>query len=244
VQIGGDTDDGPPDVADHVVMRIAEIMTREVITVSPETPLKEVARLLVTNRISGVPVCGPSGEVLGVVSEADILRKEEGVSPDLSRPLAWLARSLDGELDKVRARTAGEAMTAPALTVRPTQDVSEAARAMVDHVINRVPVVSDDRLVGIVSRADVVRAFIRSDEEIEHEIREDVLLRTMLLNTGDVDVSVGEGCVVLRGQVSTQEDAEILVRCVRRIPGVLEVETELRWHTPDSRRALLGFRRF
>ena len=66
----------------------------------------------------------------------------------------------------------------------------------------------------------------------------------MLLNTGDVDVSVGEGCVVLRGQVSTQEDAEILVRCVRRIPGVLEVETELRWHTPDSRRALLGFRRF
>jgi len=225
-------------------MRIDEIMTREVITVSPETPLKEVARVLVTHRISGVPVCGPNGEVLGVVSEADILRKEEGVSPDLSRPLAWLVRSLDGELDKVRARTAGEAMTKPALTVRPTQGVSEVARAMVDNMINRVPVVSDDRLVGIVSRADVVRAFIRSDEEIEHEIREDVLLRTMLLNSGDVDVSVGEGCVVLRGHVNTQEDAEILVRCVRRIPGVLDVETELRWHPPDSRRALLGFRRF
>src|SRR5665647_3559680 len=155
-------------------MRIEKIMTRDVITAAPDTPLKVVAQLLVDNRISGVPVCGPNGEVLGVVSEADILRKEEGVSPDLARPLAWLVRRLDGELDKIGARTAGEAMTAPALTVRPTQHTSAVARLMVDYAINRVPVVAGDRLVGIVSRADLVRAFTRSDEEIEREIREDV----------------------------------------------------------------------
>ena len=93
-------------------------MTREVVTVAPDTLLKDVAALLVSHRISGVPVCGPNGDVLGIVSEADILRKEEGVSPELSRSVAWLARRLDGELDKIGASTAGEAMTAPACTVR------------------------------------------------------------------------------------------------------------------------------
>jgi len=212
-------------------------MTRDVITVAPDTPLKVVAQLLVDHRISGLPVCGPNGEVLGVVSEADILRKEEGVSPDLSRPIAWLARKLDGELDKILARTAGEAMTAPALTVRPTQRASDVARLMVDNSINRVPVVAGDRLVGIVSRADLVRAFTRSDEEIEREIREDVLLEIMLLAPGDVDVSVENGRVVLSGRLTTREDAEILERCVRRIPGVLDVEADLRWSPGDSRRS-------
>jgi len=218
-------------------MRIEKIMTRDVITVAPDTSLKDVAQLLVDNRISGVPVCGPNGEVLGVVSEADILRKEEGISPDLSRPIAWLVRKLDGELDKIRARTAGEAMTAPALTVRPAQHASDVARLMVDYTINRVPVVAGDRLVGIVSRADLVRAFTRSDEEIEREIREDVLLEIMLLAPGDVDVSVENGRVVMSGRLTTREDAEILERCVRRVPGVLDVEADLRWSPGASRRS-------
>lgn len=212
-------------------------MTRDVITVTPDTSLKDVARLLVANRISGVPVCGPNGEVLGVVSEADILRKEEGISPDLARPLAWLVRRLDGELDKIGARTAGEAMTAPAITVRPTQHTSDVARLMVDYTINRVPVVAGGRLVGIVSRADLVRAFIRSDEEIEREIREDVLLEIMLLGPEDIDLSVENGRVVMSGHLTTREDAEILERCVRRIPGVLEVEADLRWSPRDARRS-------
>jgi len=211
-------------------------MTRDVVTVAPDTPLKDVARLLVANGISGVPVCGANGEVLGVVSEADILRREEGFSPELARPIAWLVDKLDGELGKIGARTAGEAMTAPALTVRPTQHASEVARLMVDHMINRVPVVSGDKLVGIVSRADLVRAFTRSDAEIEREIRQEVLLELMLLPPGEVDVSVENGRVVLSGRVGTREDAELLERCVRRIPGVLDVEAELGWTHDDSRR--------
>lgn len=221
-------------------MRIEKIMTRDVITVAPDTSLKDLARLLVANGISGVPVCGASGQVLGVVSEADILRKEEGVSPDMARPLAWLVRQLDGELEKISAHTAGEAMTAPALTVRPTQQASEVARLMVDFKINRVPVVSGGGLVGIVSRADLVRAFIRSDDEIEAEIRNEVLAEIMLLAPGDVDVSVRDGRVVLTGHVNAKEDASILERFVRRVPGVLDIEVDLSWSPGHGRPAGAG----
>ena len=217
-----------------IAMRVEKIMTRDVLTVASETPLKEVARLLVANGISGVPVCDASGHVLGVVSEVDILRKEEGVSPEMARPLAWLVRQIDGELAKISADTAGEAMTAPALTVRPTQQVQEVARLMIDYRVNRIPVVGPEGLVGIVSRADLVRAFIRSDEEIEREIRNDVLLETMMLEPGDVDVTVHDGRVVLSGRLHTHEDAEILERFVRRVPGVLDVEVEMGWESGDS----------
>src|SRR5579872_1261499 len=222
-------------------MRVEQIMTRDVVSVAPDMPLREVAELLVANRISGVPVCSPNGAVLGIVSEVDILRKEEGVAPDLASPLAWLARQLDGEYGKVCARTAGEAMTAPALTVRTTQQVSEVARLMIDHRINRVPVVHDDRLVGIVSRADLVRAFIRSDAEVADEIREDVLGRVMLLDPAAFDVSVERGLVRVSGQVGTRDDAEIVERLVRRIPGVFELKADLRCDPRDSRRAPVRF---
>jgi CBS domain-containing protein len=235
-QVSGGADAPHAAGTDDGRMRIQEIMTREVITVTPETPLKDVARLLVEHGISGVPVCGANGTVLGVVSEVDILRKEEGISPELARPLAWLVRRLDDELAKIGSHTAGESMSAPALTARPTQHVSEVARLMIDNSVNRLPVVSNDGLVGIVSRADLVRAFVRSDGEIEHEIRSDVLLRTMLLEPGQVDVVVENSVVTLRGYVPGKPDAEIIERCVRRVPGVLEVENALQWDSRVSER--------
>ena len=211
-------------------------MTRDVVAVAPDASLKEVARLLVENRISGVPVCDADGIVLGVVSEADILRKEEGITSDLPRPVAWLVRRLDGELGKVEAQTAAEAMTRPALTIRPSQQAADAARLMVDHKINRVPVVAGGKLAGIVSRADLVRAFTRSDEELEQEIRDDVLFRTLLLVPEDFRLSVSGGRVAIRGHVEAEGDAAILVRCIRRIPGVLDVHADLDWNPAESRR--------
>lgn len=223
-------------------MTIEEIMTREVLSVVPGTSLKAVAEILVASGISGVPVCGPDGEVLGVVSEADILRKEEGFDPNVPRLVAWLARKLDGELEKISAHTAGQAMTAPALVVRPTQQASEVARLMVDNSVNRLPVVVDGRLVGIVSRADLVRAFLRSDEEIEREIRKDVLLGILLLAHDEFEVAVVNGCVHVSGTVRTEEDARILRRCVRRVPGVVDVATDLHWQNAGSpRRRHAGF---
>lgn len=213
-------------------------MTREVVTVAPSTALKDVARLLVDHRISGVPVCGPDGEVLGVVSEADILRKEEGISAELPRVLTWIARRLDGELDKLKAQTAADAMTWPPVTARPAQQVAEVARLMVDYTINRLPVVSGGHLVGIVTRSDLVRAFTRSDAEIEREIREDILFRTMLLLPEDFEVAVEGGHVAISGRVGSHEDAEMLVRWLRRVPGVVGVEAELESPPPATRRRL------
>jgi CBS domain-containing protein len=208
-------------------MKIEQIMTRDVVTVTPETPLKDVASLLTKCHISGAPVCTAGGRVLGVVSEADILRREEGIAPGVGGRFRWLFRRLDGELDKVSAHTAGDAMTAPALTVRPGQRVADAARLMVEHRINRLPVVAHGHLVGIVTRADLVRAFQRSDEEIEREIREEVLLGILLVPPEDFEVAVADGAVTIRGDVNSRFDAEILERCLWRVPGVVDVRSEL-----------------
>jgi len=157
-------------------MKIDALMTTKVVTVTPETSLKDVARLLVENRISGVPVCDADGVVLGVVSEADILAKEEGL---VERGLLASVLEFGPDAQKINARTAGEAMSAPPITIAPGRPVSEGARLMVERGITRLPVVEDDRLAGIVTRADLVAAFTRSDEEIEREIAEDVLLHTL-----------------------------------------------------------------
>src|SRR5581483_6940637 len=155
-------------------MDVEHLMTRDVVTVSPETPLKEVAAILADRGISGLPVCGAGGEVLGVVSEADILHKERGLPRGRASVFDWLFARSDEDANKLAARTAGEAMTAPAITIDAGRPVAEAAALMLDRGINRLPVVHAGELVGIVTRADLVRAFRRSDEEIAREIRQDV----------------------------------------------------------------------
>jgi CBS domain-containing protein len=227
--IGGIADVPAAPKADHRAMRIEAIMTKQVLSVSPETPLKDVARLLTGHNISGVPVCGDDDEVLGVVSEADILRKEEGVPPDTGGRLAWLFRRLDDELNKVSARTAGEAMTAPAVTIRPKQQVSDAAKLMIERRINRLPVVVDGKLVGIVTRADLVRAFHRPDAEIEREIREEILHWMIWIAPSSLELTVRDGKVTIRGTVDTRLDAESIASLLRRVPGVTDVDYELDW---------------
>jgi CBS domain-containing protein len=203
-------------------MRVEEVMTREVITAMPETSLKAVAETLATKRISGIPVV-EDGRVLGVVSEADILRKEA----EEPQPARLRHRRKDA---KKAARTAREAMTSPAVTVTPQGDVARAARLMVERNVNRLPVVtSDGELVGIVTRADLVQAFIRSDEEIERELRDDVALKTLWMNPAALDISVKAGEVTLKGEVDLKTDAELLERFTARVPGVVSVRSQLRW---------------
>ncbi|HEY2372133.1 MAG TPA: CBS domain-containing protein [Gaiellaceae bacterium] len=224
-------------------MNIEALMTKDVVTVSPELPLKQVAALLSKMRISGVPVCDPDGVVLGVISEADIIRKEQGLAPDVHGVMRWFARVFDRELDKVEAYTVREAMTSPALTVRPFEPVSKAARLMVEHRINRLPVAVEGRLVGIVTRADLVQAFHRNDGEIADQIRDEVFVRALWLGPEALDLKVDDGVVTVAGTVDTESDARVTEHLVRSVPGVIGVTTELKVRQRDdvSRRSIVEF---
>jgi len=214
-------------------------MTEDVIVVRPETPLKEVAETLAARRISGLPVVDAKRKVLGVVSEADILVKERGPEPRHEGLLGWLLGGGAAEEEKLLARTAGEAMTAPAITIEAETHVSRAARLMTEKRIKRLPVVdSEGALVGIVTRADLVRAFARSDAAIEREIKDDVIRRTLWIENGDLDVRVEDGEVRLAGKLQRRSDAELLPLFAARVPGVVAVHSTLRWEWDDSKASL------
>lgn len=215
-------------------VRVGDVMTRDVVSVTPDIPLKDVAAMLVERGISGLPVCGPDGVVVGVLSEADLLVKQGG-SPERSGGLfAWLVETASApDLAKLRAHTAGEAMTAPAITVETASPVSEAARTMVSLGVNRLPVVEDGRLVGIVTRADLVRLFTRSDEEIARDIRQDVVKR-LWIAPERIEVDVEQGEVVLRGEVDTEVEAALLEKRIPLVAGVVGVRSELSWAVDRS----------
>jgi CBS domain-containing protein len=200
-------------------MKIANLMTTEVLVVSPETTLKQVAELLAARGISGAPVVDENRHVLGVVSEADILAKERWPhSP--TRLERLLGR--DGLDRKTTARTAGEAMTSPAVTIGADRRIDAAAALMLDRSINRLPVVdAEGLLVGIVTRADLVRAFAGTDEQIESEIRDDVLLHELWLDPKGVELVVRNGEVTLSGPFEDENGRELVVRRIRLVPGVV-----------------------
>ena len=208
-------------------MKVKDLMSVEVLTTTPETPLKEAAALLAERRISGVPVVDESGAVVGVLSEADILVKAGGAHPR-SGLLGWLLEPEFDLHDKIAARTVGEAMSAPAVTITPGRLVHEAAALMIAESVNRLPVVEDGALLGILTRADVVRAFTRTDAEIADEIREEILRRTLWLEPGAVSMDVVDGVVHLEGDVETEADAELLPVFVARVPGVVSVRADIR----------------
>jgi CBS domain-containing protein len=207
--------------------RVDELMTTPVVTVRPETRLKTAAALLVERGISGVPVVR-GDEVVGVLSEADIVATERGPATDGRSALARLLAADGGELaHAVAARTAGEAMSSPAMTIAWWQPASAAATLMTDRGLKRLPVLRDGKLVGILSRRDLVRAFARPDTEIKRDIRDSVVAGSLWLSPTDVSVEVRGGEVTLTGTVERELDAELLVRQVERVPGVVSVSSSV-----------------
>jgi CBS domain-containing protein len=216
-------------------MRVADLMTRDVVTVAPETTLKEVAEVLAGHRIAGVPVLA-DGHIVGVVSEADILWKELGRGPGGDGMLDRVIEAPYGNGKRLAAVTAGEAMTSPATTIAPDVSVTRAAELMTKLNINRLPVVEADKLVGIIARADLVRAFARRDDEIEREIDDDVLLRTLWVDPDSVSLSVARGMVSISGEVENRSTAELIEAYIRRVPGVVSVRSDLTFQIDDLAR--------
>lgn len=211
-------------------VQVGQVMTRDVVSVTPDTPIKDAATMLAERGISGVPVCDAEGNVVGVLSEADLLVKESGPQRATGGLFAWLVQTASApDLAKLRAHTAGEAMTEPAITIGPDAPVTEAARQMVELGVNRLPVVEDGKLVGIVTRADLVRLFTRSDEEIAREIREDVAQRMLWIPAERLRVEVERGEVTLSGEVDTEVEAELLEKRIPLVPGVVGVRSSLTW---------------
>lgn len=215
-------------------MKVSDVMTAEPIGVDPETPLREVAVILSERRISGVPVV-EGDRCIGVVSEADLLPKQAGHGPSTRSPIAWLLGEphTPDEVRRRAATTARQAMSAPPITIGPEAPVREAAALMVDRGVNRLPVVAGGRLVGIVTRADLVRAYLALDEEIARSIRRGVLRDTLWLDPDDFEIEVREGIVTIVGTVDRRSTATILEKLAALVDGVAAVRAHLDWELDD-----------
>jgi CBS domain-containing protein len=211
-------------------VQVKDVMTADVTTTTVETPLREAAELLVARKISGMPVVGDDGSVLGVLSEADVLAKERRAPDDERSALARVLHRDVPQDAKHEARLVGEAMTAPAITIPAYVSLATAAGRMLEHGVNRLPVTQRGLLIGIVTRADLVRAFVRPDEEIAAEARDQVAFQQALVNDANVvEVAVENGDAVLTGSVRQRSDSDILPSLVRQVPGVVRVRSELSW---------------
>ncbi|HSK92943.1 MAG TPA: CBS domain-containing protein [Candidatus Angelobacter sp.] len=216
-------------------MRVSDVMSDSVVAVPPDMPLRDVARLLQEHRISGVPVV-EDGACLGVLSEADLLVKQLGRSVSRRMPIEWIIGEHHdpAELRRRAATTAREAMSSPAVTITGDRPVREAAALMVDRNVNRLPVVREGRVVGILTRSDLVRAYLRLDAEILRIIREEILRGTMWLDPDSLQVTVREAIVYLDGTVDRRSTARIVEKLVGLVDGVGQVVSTLRWELDDT----------
>ena len=206
---------------------VKDVMTTEVVAVRRETTFKEMAAVLRRYRVSALPVVDDAGRVLGVVSEADLLAKEALSDPG---PVAELVHRRD--VRKAEGLTAGDLMTSPPVTATPDDPVEQAARMMHFMRVKRLPVVnSDGQLVGIISRADVLAVFDRSDEDVRKDIAEGILQHEYLVDPRQFRVTVESGVVTMEGTPETTAFGRALIRKVRHVSGVVAVRDRLSY--PD-----------
>ncbi|MBQ0999695.1 CBS domain-containing protein [Streptomyces sp. RK62] len=228
--------------------KVGSVMTTDVVRAEYGTPFKEVARLLARHHISGLPVVDDDEMVLGVLSETDLLARhaaEPGTGKRFG--LDRLTRAGRRRAAKAEARTAGQLMTEPPITVHADETIVEAARTMAQHRVERLPVLDEEnRLVGIVTRRDLLQVFLRPDEDIRAEVVDEVLARALWLPPRAVTVTVVEGVVTVAGHLERRSETEIAVSMARQIDGVVAVVNQLSYrlddaHTRPEEPALHGF---
>ncbi|MGW2826136.1 CBS domain-containing protein [Streptomyces sp. NPDC001443] len=217
---------------------VSEVMTVDVVEAHPETSFKDVVRLLDRHRISGLPVVDGDDKVVGVISGTDLIRRQAG-RPRGGRArrlrMPPLGRSADRAEAVARTVTARELMSTPAITVHPEQRIADAARVMERHGVERLPVVDEeDRLIGIATRRDLLRVFLRTDDEIHQEVHEEVLTRALGLPAHSVAVSVRDGMATLEGTVRHRSDIPLAIRLTYRVDGVVGVVNSLTHQIDDT----------
>ena len=209
----------------HPIVR--DVMTRDVVTVGPDTSFKRIAELLIGRGISAVPVVNADGYPIGVVSEADLLYKQEYPGGPATAPL-WEKLRHQVHLAKMGAGHARELMTQAPVSVRPGTSVAAAARALLHHRLKRLLVVDDDgRLIGIASRRDLLRLFLRSDEAIRIEIHEGVIGRELCLDPLRFSVKVRDGNVALSGQVDQRAQIPLILERVATVEGIVSLDARI-----------------
>jgi CBS-domain-containing membrane protein len=212
---------------------VKDLMTTQVVTVAPETPFKKIVACLAEHRVTALPVVDDQGWVLGVVSEADLLLKEEFPDPDQDIPLLWTRRRR-AERAKAAASTAADLMTVGVVSISGDATVPEAARRMHTAKVKRLPVVDErGRLVGIISRADLLKVFSRPDADIRREILDQVIAGELLLDPSRFRVQVHDGVATLEGQVERLSVLPWVVRAVHGVEGVVRVENRLAYDVND-----------
>lgn len=223
---------------------VKDVMTTEVVAVHRDATFQEVARILIDRDVSGVPVVDAGDRVLGVVSEADLLHKEqfkeryhrEGYRPPLTARIRHLVAGEGDIRRKAGGTTAGELMTSPAHVTTPGATVLVAARVMDRHGVKRLPVVDEEgRLTGIVTRHDLIRVFVRTDAELAEQVRQDVLRRALGIVPNLIEVEVAGGIVTLRGELPKKSEALAAVRLTENLDGVVAVVDELTYAEDDTR---------
>jgi len=204
--------------------RVRDVMSTDVVTVGKTTSYKQVARLMTEHKVNALPVVIKNGHVVGVVSETDVLRKEERRFRRLVSGLSGRARR---ERTKAEARSAAELMTSPVIATHPDASLASAARLMSDHHIRRLPVLdASGALIGIVSRRDLLHVFLRPDAEVGAEV-DGVLTGVLLEDPRSVQVRVRDGVVTLRGSLREPELIPAAVRLASDVDGVVAVVDEL-----------------
>ncbi|MCA2219192.1 CBS domain-containing protein [Jidongwangia harbinensis] len=215
---------------------VDDVMTTAVVSVPETAPYRAVVDLLVANRFSAVPVADVFHRVSGVVSEADLLRKIEYAGDE--EPRMFDGRRRRADRAKAGGRTAAEIMSTPPVVVPSGTPLAAAARMMDDEGVKRLPVVDDlGRLIGIVSRGDLLKVHLRPDDEIAADVRE-VLDSLLPERAGSVRAQVDDGVVTLTGRVERRTTTVVADRLIRQIGGVAEVRDKLGYDVDDS--AVLG----
>ena len=216
-------------------MKVSDVMTTDVLTIGPEAALKEAALVMVNGGISGLPVVDDELRVIGIITEADFVSAEADRS--WGRQRRRLLANVFGESKSPAASTVGDVMTRKIETIDRQSSVTEAARRMNDLRVKRLPVVTPDgTLEGIISRADVMAAFARPDDELKLEVESEIIERIMRLDPSAISVVVTDGFVTLSGTVETKSESRLIAELAVRVEGVVGVDSKLMYTHDDTRR--------